>query len=71
MKAKELLELSIEELQAKERDMREETFKLNLQKHGGQIEKPSRIRELRRDVARIETVITAKRRAAAPATEQK
>ncbi len=68
MKAKEakgLRELSAEELQAKERDMRDEMFKLNLQKHGGQIEKPSRIRELRRDIARIETVLTQKRRAAA------
>ena len=64
MKAKELREQSIEEMQAKERDCREEWFKLNLQKHGGQIEKPSRIRELRRNIARIQTVITQKRRAA-------
>ena len=65
MKAKELRENSIEEMQAKERDCREELFKLNLQKHGGQIEKSSRIRELRRDIARIQTVITQKRSAAA------
>jgi large subunit ribosomal protein L29 len=65
MKAKELREQSVEELQAKTRDMRDEIFKLNLQKHGGQIEKPSRIRELRRDIARVETVLTEKRRAAA------
>ena len=67
MKAKELRENSIEEMQAKERDCREELFKLNLQRHGGQIEKPSRIRELRRNVARIQTVIEQKRRAAAGA----
>lgn len=67
MKAKELREQSIEELQAKTRDMRDEIFKLNLQKHGGQIEKPSRIRELRRDIARVETVLTEKRRTAAAA----
>ena len=54
-------------MQAKERDCREELFKLNLQRHGGQIEKPSRIRELRRNVARIQTVIEQKRRAAAGA----
>jgi large subunit ribosomal protein L29 len=81
MKAKELRELSIDELQAKERDAREEIFKLNLQKHGGQIEKPSRIKELRHNIARVQTVITAKRHAAtaapaaapvvAPAAEQK
>jgi large subunit ribosomal protein L29 len=71
MKAKELREQSIEELQAKTRDMRDEIFKLNLQKHGGQIEKPSRIRELRRDIARVETVLTEKRRTAAtPAATQ-
>ena len=67
MKANELRELSSEELLAKARDMREEIFKLNLQKHGGQIEKPSRIGELRRDIARIETVLTQKRAAAAAA----
>ncbi|MBI5397667.1 MAG: 50S ribosomal protein L29 [Verrucomicrobia bacterium] len=71
MKAKELREQSTEELQAKTRDMRDEIFKLNLQKHGGQIEKPSRIRELRRDIARVETVLTEKRRAAAPAAAAK
>jgi len=65
MKAKELREQSVEEMQAKERDCREELFKLNLQKHGDQIEKPSRIRELRRNIARIQTVISQKRRAAA------
>jgi large subunit ribosomal protein L29 len=65
MKRKEFLELrehKVEELQAKVRDLREELFKLNLQRHGGQIEKTSRLNELRRDIARTLTLINQKQR---------
>ena len=70
MKRKEFLEIQehkIEELQAKVRDLREELFRLNLQRHGGQIEKTSRLNELRRDIARLLTIINQKQRAAASA----
>ena len=70
MKRKEFLELrehKVEELQAKVRDLREELFKLNLQRHGGQIEKTSRLNVLRRDIARTMTLINQKQRAAASA----
>ena len=55
MKIADFKDLSPVELQAKGRDMRQEMFNLRLQQATGQLQKPSRIRELRRDVARVET----------------
>lgn len=51
-------EMTEQELLAKGRDLRQEIFNLRLQQVSGQLEKPSRLRELRRDVARIETQLT-------------
>ena len=58
MKFKEISEMSTEELQTKKRDMRQESLHLRLQQQSGQLEQPSRFRLLRRDVARIETILT-------------
>ena len=58
MKFKELKELSIPELSAKGRDLRQEIFNLRLQQASSQLEKPARLRTLRRDIARIETRIS-------------
>jgi large subunit ribosomal protein L29 len=58
MKFKEISEMSTEELQTKKRDMRQESLHLRLQQQSGQLEQPSRLRLLRRDVARIETILT-------------
>jgi large subunit ribosomal protein L29 len=49
------------ELSALNRDLREEMFKLRLQQASAQLEKPSRLRTLRKDVARVETKISALR----------
>jgi large subunit ribosomal protein L29 len=49
-------------LSAKGRDLRQEMFNLRLQQTSGQLEKPARLRNLRRDVARIETQLSAMRR---------
>jgi len=57
MKFKELAEMSNDELQTKKRDMRQESLHLRLQQQSGQLEQPSRLRLLRRDVARAETVL--------------
>ena len=46
------------ELAAQGRDLRMELFNLKLQKASSQLEKPLRLRELRRDIARIETQVT-------------
>jgi len=62
MKAKEIKELSIEEIQQKLRSSREELFKLRMRKQMGQIENPSQLRVLRRTIARIETIIKEKKR---------
>jgi large subunit ribosomal protein L29 len=67
MKTKEILELSIAELAARKHEIREETFHLRIQQQSGQLEKPSTLRALRREVARIETVLTQKTKAAAAA----
>ena len=58
MKFKEISELSSDELLTKKRDLRQETLHLRLQQQSGQLEQPSRFRLLRREVARIETILT-------------
>ena len=60
MKAKEIRELSGEEIAKKLRDFREELLNLNIRKGTGQVENTGRIRELRRDIARLETIKTQK-----------
>ncbi len=56
MKASEIKELTGVELTQKLNDAQQELFNLRLKQSSGQLEKPSRIRELRRDIARIHTV---------------
>jgi large subunit ribosomal protein L29 len=58
MKMKDIIELSTDELLTKRRDLRQERLHLRLQQQSGQLEQPSRLRLLRRDVARIETVLS-------------
>ena len=58
MKIKEINELSTDELLTKRRDLRQERLHLRLQQQSGQLEQPSRLRLLRRDIARIETELT-------------
>mgnify|MGYP001576026253 FL=1 len=58
MKIKELKSLTDAELQAKGHDLRQELFNLRLRQTTGQLEKPSRLHDLRRDIARVETLLT-------------
>ncbi len=67
MKIKEIRELTKDELDARKRELRNELFHLRIQQQSGIIEKPSLLRTLRREVARVETVITEKAQAAATA----
>jgi large subunit ribosomal protein L29 len=60
MKIKEIIEMSTDELLTKRRDLRQESLHLRLQQQSGQLEQPSRLRLLRRDVARIETVLSTR-----------
>lgn len=61
MKSKEIRELTDAESQAKLRDLRQELFNLRLQQQTARLARPSRIREVRRDVARIETILRERR----------
>jgi large subunit ribosomal protein L29 len=67
MKTKEISELSLNDLSARKRELSQEVFHLRLQQQSGQLEKPSQLRAIRREVARIETFITQKSRTAAAA----
>ena len=58
MKMKELSELAMDELLTKRRDLRQESLHLRLQQQSGQLEQPSRLRLLRRDLARIQTELS-------------
>jgi large subunit ribosomal protein L29 len=65
MKMPELKDMTLVELAAKGRDLRQEVFNLRLQQASARIEKPWRLRSLRRDIARIETRISQLRNKAA------
>jgi large subunit ribosomal protein L29 len=61
MTSKEIRELSPAEITTKLRSTRDELLQLRLRKHTGQVEKPHRIRELRKDIARLETILNEKK----------
>jgi large subunit ribosomal protein L29 len=65
MKMTEIKDLTKQELTAKSRDLRQEIFNLRLQQASSQLEKPARLKTLRRDVARLETRISQLRAKAA------
>jgi large subunit ribosomal protein L29 len=58
MKAKDIRERSDDELRKALGDLEEQLFKLRFQKSTGQIENPIKIREVRKDIARVMTVMT-------------
>ncbi len=61
MKAAELRDLDAEALGVKERDLTDELFRMRIQKSMGQLEAPEKMRTVRRDLARIKTVLWQKR----------
>jgi large subunit ribosomal protein L29 len=65
MKMAELKDMTLVELAAKGRDLRQEIFNLRLQQASAQLEKPARLRTLRKDIARIETRMSQLRNKAA------
>ena len=60
MKTKELRNLAKEELLQKEKTLKEELFKLNMQRYGGRVDKPHMFSLLKRDIARINTILNEK-----------
>ena len=63
----ELKDMTLTELNAKSRDLRQEMFNLRLQQSSSQLEKPARLRLLRKDIARVETRISQLRTPSKPA----
>lgn len=64
MRAKELRDLSLDELRQKRTEFKEQLFHLTLRRATGQLESPMKLRQSRRDVARVETILGEQRRAA-------
>jgi large subunit ribosomal protein L29 len=58
----ELRDLSVDELQARAKELEDQLFRMRLQQSLGQLDAPLKLRFTRRDLARIKTVITEKQR---------
>lgn len=63
MKVKEIKELTTEQIEAKIGEVKEEIFNLRMKQATGNLEKPSRIKELRKDVARMKTILAERKEA--------
>ncbi len=61
MKANEIKDLSVEELTAKEQELEQELFNLRFQLHTGHLENTARIPQVKKDIARVKTVLTEKK----------
>ncbi len=59
MKMSEISDMSSEELGTKEKELKEALFNLRFQKEVGQLENPQKIKQTKRDIARVKTVINA------------
>ena len=64
MKIKELRESSVEELSARRRELKQEALNLRIQQQSGQLENPARLTQIRKEIARIEIIITERSHAA-------
>ena len=60
MTTKEIREMSVEQINAKIADLKEELFNLKFQAALGNLEKPARMNEIKRTIARMKTIITEK-----------
>jgi large subunit ribosomal protein L29 len=60
MKAVELRDMDAEGLRAKEHELDDQLFRMRIQKSMGQLEAPGKIKDVRRDLARIKTILREK-----------
>ena len=60
MKVAEIRELSVDVLRDREKELDDQLFRLRIQKSMGQLEAPAKVRELRRDLARVKTILREK-----------
>jgi large subunit ribosomal protein L29 len=63
MKTAEIRELGVDELRSREKELDDKIFRLRIQKSMGQLEAPAQVRELRRDLAKIKTILREKQAA--------
>jgi large subunit ribosomal protein L29 len=66
VKPDKVREMSDDELRGKEKELQEQLFRLRFQKSLGQLDNALKIRETRRDIARVKTVLRQKKQAPAP-----
>ena len=64
MKAAEIRELTVDDLQAREKELDDQLFRLRIQKSMGQLEAPAKVADVRRDLARIKTILREKQQGA-------
>ena len=57
MKASEIRDLSVEEMQHKVVDLQQELFNLRFQHASGQLENPQKMKQVKRDIARVRTIL--------------
>ena len=60
MKVTECRDLAVDELHQREKDMDDQLFRLRIQKSMGQLEAPAKVRDVRRDLARVKTILREK-----------
>jgi len=60
MKAEQVREMGVDELRVREKELDDQLFRMRIQKSMGQLETPTKIRDLRRDLARIKTILREK-----------
>ena len=65
MKPAEIRELTTDDLRARVHDLDDQLFRLRIQKSMGQLEAPAKVREIRRDLARVKTILREKEQAQA------
>jgi len=63
MNVAEIRELSVDVLRDRERELDDQLFRLRIQKSMGQLEAPAKVREVRRDLARVKTILREKEQA--------
>ena len=62
MKAMEVRELTVDDLRVRVKDLDDQLFRLRIQKAMGQLEAPTKVRQVRRDLARMKTILREKER---------
>jgi len=62
MKVAEIRDLAVDELRIREKELDDQLFRLRIQKSMGQLEAPTKVRDVRKDLARIKTILREKQK---------